>query len=153
MICPADCFHTGLVVADMDAATARLTALSGYEWTTPIESTLAVTTSDGDYDVPFRFVYSIQPPHLEVIQEVPGTVWTAVPGSAVHHLGYWADDLRSAAAELEAAGYRLEARPAGHELAMFAYYTDHTGVRIEIVDRALFPDWPGFLAVMRKSTT
>ena len=32
---------------------------------------------------------------------------------------------------------------------MFAYYVDPFGVRIEIVDRALFPDWPGFLAQMK----
>jgi len=31
---------------------------------------------------------------------------------------------------------------------MFAYYADPSGVRIEIVDRALFPDWPGFLKSM-----
>lgn len=32
---------------------------------------------------------------------------------------------------------------------MFAYYTDSAGVRIEIVDRALFPDWPAFLEMMK----
>ena len=45
-------------------------------------------------------------------------------------------------------GFRLEARPSGDTLSMFAYYTDPSGVRIEIVDRALFPDWPGFLRSM-----
>lgn len=144
----AELYHTGLVVPDLPTATARLTAAAGYEWTVPVEADLTVTTSAGDYEVPFRFVYSLQAPHLEVIQEVPGTLWTAAPGGAAHHLGYWVDDLAGAARHLETAGFRLEARPSGETLTLFAYYLDPNGVRIEIVDRALFPDWPGFLAMM-----
>jgi hypothetical protein len=30
-------------------------------------------------------------------------------------------------------------------LALFAYYIDAHGTRIEIVDRKLFPDFPAFL--------
>lgn len=144
----AELYHTGLVVPDLPTATAYLTAAAGYEWTKPVEANLVVTTSAGDYEVPFRFVYSLQAPHLEVIQEVPGTLWTAAPAGAAHHLGYWVDDLARAARHLEAAGFRLEARPSGETLTSFAYYLDPNGVRIEIVDRALFPDWPGFLAMM-----
>jgi catechol 2,3-dioxygenase-like lactoylglutathione lyase family enzyme len=145
---PGDCYHVGLVVDDIATAAARLTATAGYRWTKPVESTLRVTTADGDTEVPFRFVYSVQAPHLELIQEVPGTIWTTPPGGAAHHVGYWVDDIAAAAAQLERAGYRLEARPSGDTLATFAYYTDSSGVRIEIVDRALFPDWPGFLKSM-----
>jgi catechol 2,3-dioxygenase-like lactoylglutathione lyase family enzyme len=145
---PGDCYHVGLVVADIATAAARFTAAAGYRWTTPVEATLSVTTADGDVEVPFSFVYSVDAPHLELIREVPGTIWTAPPGGAAHHLGYWVDDLDAAAAQLEQAGYKLEARPAGDALSMFAYFTDPAGVRIEIVDRALFPDWPGFLKSM-----
>ena len=144
-----DCYHVGLVVPDLDAAAASLTAVSGYSWTKPVEATLSVTTTDGDVEVPFKFVYSIEAPHLEVIQEVPGTIWSAPATGAAHHLGYWVDDLGSAARGLEAAGYRLEARPSGDELSSFAYYLHPTGIRIELVDRALFPDWPGFLELMK----
>jgi catechol 2,3-dioxygenase-like lactoylglutathione lyase family enzyme len=146
---PTDLYHVGLIVDDIDAAAKRLTAASGYGWTKPVEYTLAVTTADGDYEVPFKFIYSLQAPHLELIQQVPGTIWTGLPDAAAHHLGYWVDDLAATAAALEDAGYRQEARPAGDELSMFAYYTDSAGVRIEIVDRALFPDWPGFLEMMK----
>ena len=144
-----DCYHVGLVVPDIDAATTRLTAASGYGWTKPIEATLQITAGTVEYDVPFRFVYSLQAPHLEVIQEVPGTIWTAPPGTAAHHLGYWVDDLAAVAERLEGAGYQLEAQPSGAEVPHFAYYVDSTGVRIELVDRALFPDWPGFLEMMK----
>ncbi|BBZ66698.1 hypothetical protein MINS_21270 [Mycolicibacterium insubricum] len=143
-----DLYHVGIVVADIDSAATRLTEAAGYRWTRPVEATLSVTTVDGDYDVPFKFVYSRQAPHLELVQEVAGTIWTAPPGNATHHLGYWVDNLPATAARLEAAGYRQEARPTGETLSAFAYYLDPAGVRVELVDRALFPDWPGFLAMM-----
>ena len=145
----ADNYHVGLVVSDMNSATARLTAASGYTWTKPVEASLSVTSAGGAVEVPFTFVYSIEAPHLEVIQEVPGTIWTASTTGAAHHLGYWVDDLTMVAEGLEQAGFVLEARPTGDELSTFAYYLDPTGVRIEIVDRALFPDWTGFLEMMK----
>jgi catechol 2,3-dioxygenase-like lactoylglutathione lyase family enzyme len=145
---PADLYHVGLIVPDLDAAATRFTAITGYRWTKPVEYTLAVTTPAGEQDVPFKFVYSVQAPHLELIAEAPGTIWTAKPDAATHHLGYWVDDLPTAAAGLEAAGYRQEARPSGDTLSMFAYYIDAAGSRIELVDRALFADWPAFLTTM-----
>jgi catechol 2,3-dioxygenase-like lactoylglutathione lyase family enzyme len=145
---PADCYHVGLIVPDLQRAITEMTAAGGYNWTTPVQATLTVTTADGDIEVPFTFVYSIEAPHLELIQEVPGTVWAAPKGGAAHHLGYWVDDLAAAAAGLEAAGYRCEARPSGTQLSSFAYYLSPAGLRVELVDRALFPDWPGFLAMM-----
>ncbi|MDR3665075.1 MAG: VOC family protein [Mycobacterium sp.] len=145
---PADWYHVGLIVPDLNQAITEMTAAGGYTWTKPVEATLAVTTTGGDIDMPFRFVYSIEAPHLELIQAVPGTIWSTPKDGAAHHLGYWVDDLPAAAVKLEAAGYRCEARPAGPQLSAFAYYLSPTGVRIEIVDRALFPDWPGFLAAL-----
>ncbi|QLL08588.1 VOC family protein [Mycobacterium vicinigordonae] len=142
---PLDCYHTGLVVPDLQAAIESTTAAAGYTWTKAVEATLAIAAGDAEYEVPFKFVYSIEAPHLELIQAVPGTIWAEQPGGAAHHLGYWADDLVGIADRLAAAGYRLEARPAGDQLSMFAYFIAPSGVRIEIVDRALFPDFPGFL--------
>jgi catechol 2,3-dioxygenase-like lactoylglutathione lyase family enzyme len=139
-----DLYHVGIVVPDIEAAARRLTDIGGYAWTKPVEFTLAVTTAAGEFELANRFVYSLQAPHLELVQEVPGTVWTA----PAHHLGYWVDDIASAAQQLEAAGYTQEARPSGDTVSTFAYYTDAAGIRIEIVDRALFPDWPAFLAAI-----
>lgn len=98
---PADFYHTGIIVPDIAAAAACLSVVSGYEWTKPVEATLSVTTEGGVYEVPFEFVYSLQAPHLELVTEVPGTVWTASPGTATHHLGYWADDLATTARDLK----------------------------------------------------
>src|SRR6476646_9311770 len=140
----ADFYHTGLVVPDIGAAAQRLTASAAYEWTNVIEYAMDVVTATGKQQVPFRFVYSLQAPHIELITAVPGTLWTATGVSAVHHLGYFVDDIAAASAHLEQSGFELEVRPAG-DTSTFAYFIDPVGVRIEIVNRALFPDWQVFL--------
>ncbi|OSC26392.1 bleomycin resistance protein [Mycobacterium vulneris] len=144
---PEDFYHTGIIVSDLDAAMARLTALAGYRWITPVSYTLPFRTTTGTQEVTSTFVYSLQAPHVELIKEVPGTAWTAAPGNAIHHLGYWTDDLAESAKRLEDNGFTFEATAdtAPPDLALFAYYVDAAGTRIEIVDRALFPDFPAFL--------
>jgi len=144
---PEDLYHTGIVVPDLDAAMARLSALAGYRWIKPLSYTLPIRTVTGSHELTSTIVYSVQSPHVELLQEVPGTPWTAAPGNAVHHLGYFTDDLAGAARELERNGFTFEMTGdvPGSELAMFAYYLDSAGTRIEIVDRALFPDFAAFL--------
>lgn len=147
---PEDFYHTGVVVPDLDAAMARLSALAGYRWIKPMSYTLPFRTAAGVRELTSTIVYSLQSPHVELVQEVPGSPWTAAPGNAVHHLGYFSDNLAESAAALEANGFTLEmtADTTGSGLALFAYYTDASGTRIEIVDRALFPDFPAFLQSM-----
>lgn len=150
---PEDFYHTGIVVPDLDAAMARLTALAGYRWIKPMSYTLPFRTAAGVRELTSTIVYSLQSPHVELVQEVPDSPWTAAPGNAVHHLGYFSDNLVESARALEANGFTLEmtADTPGSDLALFAYYTDASGTRIEIVDRALFPDFPAFLQSMAGS--
>ena len=144
---PEDLYHTGIVVPDLDTAMARLSALAGYRWINPLNYTLPFRTATGTRELTSTVVYSVQAPHVELLQEVAGSPWTAAPGNSVHHLGYFTDDLAESARALEDNGFTFEATadfaPPG--LALFAYYVDEFGTRIEIVDRALFPDFPAFL--------
>ncbi|OBA83350.1 bleomycin resistance protein [Mycobacterium sp. 1164966.3] len=143
-----DLYHTGIVVPDLEAAVARFTTLAGYRWITPLSYTLPFrTAAAGTHEFTSTIVYSIDSPHIELIQEVPGSPWVAAPGNAVHHLGYFTDNLADGARALEDSGFTFEATAAvsESELALFAYYVDASGTRIEIVDRALFPDWQAFL--------
>jgi catechol 2,3-dioxygenase-like lactoylglutathione lyase family enzyme len=144
---PEDLYHTGIVVPDLDAAMARLSALAGYRWITPLSYTLPFRTAAGTHEFTSTFVYSLQSPHLELIQEVPGSLWVAAPRNSIHHLGYFTDDLAETAEALERDGFTFEATAdvSDSDLSLFAYYIDSFGTRIEIVDRALFPDWAGFL--------
>ena len=144
---PEDLYHTGIVVPDLDAAKARLSALAGYRWINPLTYTLPFRTVTGTRELTSTVVYSVQAPYVELLQEVPGSPWTAAPGNSVHHLGYFTDNLADSARMLENNGFTFEmtADVSGSELALFAYYIDAFGTRIEIVDRALFPDFPAFL--------
>jgi hypothetical protein len=144
---PEDFYHTGIIVPDLDAAMARLSALAGYRWITPLTYTLPFRTTTGTHELSSTFVYSLESPHLELITEVPASPWAAAPGNSIHHLGYFTDDLADTARILEDNGFTFEATAdvSPPDLALFAYYIDAFGTRIEIVDRALFPDFPAFL--------
>ncbi|MBW0017823.1 MAG: VOC family protein [Mycobacterium sp.] len=150
---PEDLYHVGIVVPDLDAAKARLTALAGYRWIKPLSYALPFRTAAWTRELTSTIVYSVQSPHIELVQEVPGTPWTAAPGNAVHHVGYFTDNLADSAKELESNGFTFEmtaavAETADSGLALFAYYVDAFGTRIEIVDRALFPDFAAFVQSM-----
>jgi hypothetical protein len=144
---PEDLYHTGIVVPELDAAMAGLSALAGYRWIAPLTYTLPFRTATGTRELTSTIVYSVQSPHVELLQEVPESPWTAAPGNAVHHLGYFTDNLAETGRMLERNGFTLEmtADVSPPDLALFAYYVDAFGTRIEIVDRALFPDFPAFL--------
>jgi hypothetical protein len=144
---PEDFYHTGIIVPDLDAAMARLSALAGYRWITPLTYTLPFRTTTGTHELSSTFVYSLESPHLELIKEVPASPWAAAPGNSIHHLGYFTDNLADTARILEDNGFTFEATAdvSPPDLALFAYYSDAFGTRIEIVDRALFPDFPAFL--------
>lgn len=138
-------YHTGLVVPSLAEAADRFSAMNGYTWTTPIEGPVTVWTEAGSTTVDMRFAYSLQAPHLELIEEIPGTPWVRDGGA--HHLGYFTDDFAATATSLTAAGYRLELCHTvdGATPSMFAYYLSPDGVRIEIVDQHVFGDFATFL--------
>jgi len=147
---PEDFYHTGIVVEDIDAAMRELTALGGYRWTLANTYPFTVWSTEGEATVDFRFVYSMQSPHLELVQHVPGTVWTPAPGNAPHHLGYFVDDLRASSAALEHAGLPIEACGSldGEHPSVFAFHKGRDGIRIELVDRSVMGDFDAFLAAM-----
>lgn len=141
----ADLYHTGLVVPDVDAAMARMSEAAGYRWTRPESTEMPVRLADGgDQVLTLRYTYSLDAPHIELVQEIPGTPWTAPPRAAAHHLGYFCDDVRATSKRLEDAGFALEVCAVidGTAPSVFAYHLAPTGERIEIVDRAVLPDWP-----------
>ena len=141
-----DHFHTGIVVADIDASAAELTAIAGLTWSPRLETEVPIWAPGGTVTMRrMSAVYSVEAPHLELITDVPGSLWT-VSDRPVHHFGYWSDDLRGESAELERRGLpRVAAAVAGGEFYGFSYHTTRDGLLIELVDRNVFPDWEGFL--------
>lgn len=132
MLHPSDLYHVGMVVPDVDIAASELEAIGGQQFYDPTTNKRVLTTAAGPLDVEFKVRYSRGPFRLELIRAVPGTLWVA--GAALHHLGYWCDDLESGIAELERAGMPMAARS-----EHWSYHSTAHGYYVEILDRQLRP--------------
>lgn len=148
---PTDLFHTGIVVDDLVAAAAELTALFGYQWCEEIGAPVRVRLPEGETVLDLTSVYSMSTPRLELVRSVPGTLWQPAD-SGVHHLGYWSDDVAADSAELARAGHPLEAegrRPDG--TPYWAFHRGAVGPRVELVTRALQPVLERYWATGRRN--
>ncbi len=132
-------FHVGIVVADLPAARTRLTEQLGVRWG-PVMHLDTADYRDGrgrDLALPTTMCYSTGDPCLELIEEVPDTVWVRNEHSNLHHLGAWSADLAGDSAALGAAGCPLQlcGRTGTDAPTAFAYHRDdELGIRVELVD-------------------
>jgi catechol 2,3-dioxygenase-like lactoylglutathione lyase family enzyme len=134
-------YHVGIVVPDIEAAKAHLADLLGIRWG-PVVETEAIELRDGDGNdlvVPNTLCYSVEPPHIELVLEVPGSVWECNEHSNLHHIGVWSDALPVDSARYSELRCPLQlcGRDANGELQQFAYHRDPLGVRIELVDASM----------------
>jgi len=142
-------YHVGIVVPDIEVAKAHLGELLGITWGPVLHiDEYGVRDGDGnDLVVPNTLCYSSEAPHVELVQEVPGTVWECNEHSNLHHIGVWSDSLPA-----DSAAYgelRCPLQLCGHDGAtaptQFAYHRDPLGVRIELVDIAMKPMMEEFM--------
>jgi Glyoxalase/Bleomycin resistance protein/Dioxygenase superfamily len=134
-------YHVGIVVPDLDAARTQLSQQLGVGWG-PVFHLDTADYRDGegeDLGLPTTICYSVDEPRLELIQEVPGSVWVCNEHSNLHHIGFWSDDLATDSAELAGSGCPLQLCGRAGEQApvSFAYHRNNLGIRIEIVDAAM----------------
>ena len=107
---PEDFYHTGIVVPDLDAAMARLSALAGYRWITPLSYTLPFRTATGNPRTHLDDrLLAAELRTSNSSRRFPDSPWTAAPGNSVHHLGYFTDNLAETARMLEDNGFTFEA--------------------------------------------
>jgi catechol 2,3-dioxygenase-like lactoylglutathione lyase family enzyme len=137
--------HVGIVVPDFEAALAELAAVGG-GWLRlrardpfdPDRADPRLRLLPDTARVRLVAAYSrLGPPHLELLQGVPGTLWEPRPEAYIHHLGYWVPTglLEERAAALDALGFLLEAtrvRSTGDAL-IGTYHSGPAGLRIELV--------------------
>ena len=136
MVNPSDRFHAGVVVDNLDAAMGDLRELFGYEWCPTLTVPLPVKLPVEEQTVELTFTYSTSTPRLELIETVPGTLWSPVAG--VHHLGYWSDDLVGDGERLQSKGYSMEAAGLSPDgTALWSYHRKANGFRVELVDRGV----------------
>ncbi len=86
-------------------------------------------------ETPLTVTYSREGPiHLELIGVTPNTPWDTP--NAVHHFGYWTDDLHEIVGSLTGAGMTLDGTyddPSGLPTG-FGYLLSPSGLRLEFVD-------------------
>lgn len=137
----ADLFHTGIVVDDLDSAKEELGAMLGATWREG-GAEVRLTDVTGVRTVATAYALSTSGPHhIELVQSIPDTLWSVVAPGHAHHLGYWVDDVASAAAELERAGAAQVASIAVNDgrPPMCTYHRSGSGLFLEIVDRRMRP--------------
>ena len=84
-------YHYGLVVADFDAALLELGSELGLEWASVQRRTFEVRQPNGLVTADFRVTYSVTgPPHFEVIEPTPGTIWRYDGGFSEADFGHGA---------------------------------------------------------------
>ena len=138
----ADLFHTGIVVDDLAAAKEELGAALGVTWR---DGGAEVRLTDRrPARAPCRPPTPCRPSgphHVELVQSIPGTVWSVTAPGHAHHLGYWVDDVPSAAAELvrPRGGAGRQRRDEGRPAADVHLPPITNGLYLEIVDRRMRP--------------
>jgi len=134
-------YHVGIVVPDVGAARAELSDQLGITWG-PVLRLDAVEYRDGSGDdvvLPTAMCYSVENPHIELIEEVPGSIWVCNEHSNLHHIGFWSNDLPHDSSRLASSGCPLQlcGRAGTQAPVSFAYHRNDLGVRMEIVDATM----------------
>jgi hypothetical protein len=141
-------YHVGIVVPDLEAAQAYYSDLLGLEWGPVLETDVEVRVGDGSERIfPNKIVYSTEAPHIELIQETPGSPWVCNEHSNLHHIGIFAPDLGADAARFVGSACPVE-MCGGHgegPPSTFTYHRDPWGVRLELVDGAIQPMMEAFM--------
>ena len=140
MLNPEDQFHVGIVVEDFEGTLEQLSSLFGYDWCDETGGPVALELPTGAAVLDMRCTFSRTSPRLEIVRRIPGTLWEPVPGSTLHHIGYWSDDVAADTAKLEDSGYVIEATRQGADGGLFfAFLRSAKGPRVELVTRGVQP--------------
>ena len=129
--------HVGVIVPNLEAGRDHLTELLGVEWGLVSEAIVPAGGGEGG-QVTLRVCFSTGAPGIELIEEVPGTVWACNEHSNLHHISFFVDDLVDESSHLSAALCPLEHAIVTEEgPPILAYHRDGMGVRIELVSSAV----------------
>ncbi len=125
-------YHVGLVVPDLEAAVAEHRRL-GVAFADPIEGRRMAEGPDGPIDMDVHACYAQPPVALEIVQEMPGTLWQPGERGRLHHLALRTDDFEAESAALEASGWP---RVAWSDLG-WVYHQSPFGYYVELISPEL----------------
>jgi Glyoxalase/Bleomycin resistance protein/Dioxygenase superfamily len=121
--------HVGIVVPNLEPAMEQLGEQLGYEIRIVFDQELPVVLRHGgSRDVHLRIAVTTQIPRLELIEAAPGTPWSA-DSIGLHHLAFYAEDLRADSETLETTcPIEVRGRDEHGDLTLFTYHTGVGGV-------------------------
>jgi methylmalonyl-CoA/ethylmalonyl-CoA epimerase len=134
---PANFHHTGVVVADLPSACAHVEAIYGIKMESFPAGRFHCFHRGTEMRPNTQIALSVNTfPHLELLQEVPDTVWTSTNG--LHHVAYLVDDLPAASAELVALGLPIVVAGISGDISPFmaTYHQDPLGPIVELLLRS-----------------
>ena len=148
-------FHTGIRVADLDAAMAEFAATTGVTWASvrEVDGQPVWTPEHGLREVGLRFAYSCEgPQHLELLQGQAGSVWDGTAAPGVHHVGVWVDDVAVETERCLTAGWRVVAANASPDdgYGLFTYVAPPSGAIVELVADTIRPGFEAWWAAGRE---
>jgi catechol 2,3-dioxygenase-like lactoylglutathione lyase family enzyme len=129
-------YHFGLVVPDLEAAVEQYVAALDFRFAKVREIPFPVLVDGEPRTVELLATYSKDgPPYLELIEERSGSTWAA-DAFGMNHMGFWAKDMTTAMARLEASGSPGRVRDASNP-PKISYHQSQHGIWIELVDQSV----------------
>jgi len=137
--------HLGLIVPDLDRAMQSYGRLFGWKWTSAVRVRHEIEGPCAA-EAELHVAFAAGSPLVELIEDRPGTIWTAA-NTPLHHLGCWVRDLDEAGNILIDAGFALRGRGrrVGVHRFAYAYYGNRDGLLLEIQDARFRPGWQTWL--------
>jgi hypothetical protein len=127
-----------MIVQDLDAAKAELSALLGTRWAKDTSPDLIVRADGEEQRVRLRVALSMNAgPHVELLQQVGPGPWRA---PQAHHLGFFVDDVAGTAARLVGEhGFMplVEHVAESGEEQRWSYLRNPNGLAFELVHRSM----------------
>ena len=141
-------FHSAIIVPELHPGLEQLSRAFGLQWSTIRESETAVWTPEGRVDLVFRGAFSKPgPSRIEIIESIPGTLWSATDDLVLHHVSFWSSDLVADAKALEKEGFPMMATSWGDDgqiPTLFTYHRKNRGPYMELLDeneRPHYEEW------------
>lgn len=125
-------YHVGIVVPDLTRAIEEHQA-RGVKFNTPIVASRTAHGPTGPIHMNVRACYGRAPACIEIVEEMPGTLWTAGEAGRLHHLAFLAEDLDLQSRQLAGAGWP---RVAWSEVG-WVYHQSPFGYYVELIGPSL----------------
>ena len=144
-------FHVGVLVPDLDEATARFTEVLGLTFKDPAVAHVDRFEQMSRMEqLDLRITWSVEgPPHLELLESQDNDGLYGRAREGLHHIGLWEPDPETLIERLLGLGLKKEATQYMPDDRILATYTEPNelyGTRLEFIEAGRRPGMEAWLA-------